>query len=206
MHRLSRIAALTAFAASLAGAWTTSVEFPYPNLPRAIWEQQLARLKEMGVAHVSLPPARSAAQLDEVIAIVRRLGLEADLEGAIPERLETLAKQHGGPLTGPPQGAVRISATMARALENERKLLISGTKAIVWTGVFEILTPEYQPGPIRLSGSEGAAASIIRREAQMARFWGPRLTALPESLGARLATPVEGVTVHQYIAPKTGAT
>jgi hypothetical protein len=183
-----------------------SVEFPYPNLPRAIWEQQLARLKEMGVAHVSLPPARSAAQLDEVIAIVRRLGLEADLEGAIPERLETLAKQHGGPLTGPPQGAVRISATMARALENERKLLISGTKAIVWTGVFEILTPEYQPGPIRLSGSEGAAASIIRREAQMARFWGPRLTALPESLGARLATPVEGVTVHQYIAPKTGAT
>jgi hypothetical protein len=183
-----------------------SVEFPYPNLPRAIWQQQLAHLKEMGVSHVSLPPARDAAQLDEVISIVRHLGLEADLEGAIPERLETLAKQHGGPLTDPPEGAVRISATMARALENERKLLMSGTKAIVWTGVFEILTPEYQPGPIRLSGSEGPAAAIIRREAQMARFWGPRLTALPESPGARLSTPVEGVTVHQYIAPKTGAT
>jgi hypothetical protein len=183
-----------------------SVEFPYPNLPRAIWEQQLAHLKEMGVTHVSLPPARNAAQLDEVIAIVRRLGLEADLESAIPERLETLAKQHGGPLTDPPKGAVRISATMARALENERKLLITGTKAILWTGVFEILTPEYQPGPIRLSGSEGPTASIIRREAQMARFWGPQLAALPESPGARLVTPVEGVTAHQYIARRTGAT
>jgi beta-galactosidase GanA len=32
-----------------------SVEFPYPNLPRAIWERQLAHLKEMGVSHVSLP-------------------------------------------------------------------------------------------------------------------------------------------------------
>src|SRR6185312_15121277 len=108
-----------AFTASLAAAWTMSVEFPYANLPRAIWEQQLAHLKEMGVAHVSLPPSGNAAQLDEVIAIVRHLGLEADLEGAIPARLETLAKQHGGPLTDPPAGAVRISATMARALENE---------------------------------------------------------------------------------------
>jgi hypothetical protein len=183
-----------------------SVEFPWPNLPRAIWEQQLAHLKEMGITHVSLPPAGNPAQLDDVITIVRRLGLEADLEGPIPQRIETLAKSHGGPLTDRPEGAVRISATMARALENERKLLTAGTKAIVWTGVFEVLIPAYQPGPIRLSGSEGPAAAIIRREAQMARFWGPQLAALPESPGARLTTPVEGVTVHQYIAPKAGAT
>src|SRR6185437_9121742 len=78
MHRLCRIAALTAFAASLACAWTMSVEFPWPNLPRAIWEQQLAHLKEMGVAHVSLPQSQNTAQLDEVISIVRHLGLEAD--------------------------------------------------------------------------------------------------------------------------------
>lgn len=206
MHRLSRIAALTVLASSLACAWTMSVEFPYPNLPRAIWERQLAHLKEMGVSHVSLPASGSAAQMDEVIAIVRRLGLEADLEGPIPERLETLAKSHGGPLTDPPEGAVRIAATMARALENERKLLTAGTRAIVWTGVFEILTPEYQAGPIRLSGTEGPAAAIIRREAQMARFWGPQLAALPESQGARLAIPVEGLAVHQYIARKSGAT
>jgi len=183
-----------------------SVEFPWPNLPRAIWQRQLAHLKEMGITHVSLPAAGDGAQLDDVITIVRRLGLEADLEGPIPLRLETLAKPHGGPLTDPPEGAVRIAATMARALENERKLLTAGTKAIVWTGVFEILTPEYQAGPIRLSGSEGPAAAIIRREAQMARFWGPELAALPESPGARLATPAEGVTIHQYIAEKTGAT
>ncbi|HVY91668.1 MAG TPA: hypothetical protein VHA14_02925 [Bryobacteraceae bacterium] len=206
MHRLSRIAALTAFAASLASAWTMSVEFPYANLPRGIWGRQLAHLKEMGVTHVSLPPGGDAAQLDEVISIVRQLGFEADLEGPIPQRIETLAKSHGGPLTDPPEGAVRIAATMARALENERKLLIAGTKAIVWTGVFEILRPAYQAGAIHLSGSEGPAAAIIRREAQMARFWGPRLAALPEAPGARLSTPVDGVTVHQYIASKSSAT
>jgi hypothetical protein len=183
-----------------------SVEFPYANLPRGLWERQLAHLKEMGVTHVSLPQSQDTAQLDEVISIVRQLGFEADLEGPIPQRIETLAKSHGGPLTDPPAGAVRIAATMSRALENERKLLIAGTKAIIWTGVFEILSPAYQAGAIHLSGSEGPAAAIIRREAQMARFWGPRLASLPEAPGARLSTPVDGVTVHQYIASKSSAT
>jgi hypothetical protein len=204
MRRLCLIATLAALAASLASAWTMSVEFPYANLPRAIWERQLTHLKEMGVTHVSLPPGE-AAQLDEVIPIVRHLGLEADLEGPIPRRLETLAKSHGGPLTAPPEGSVRIAATMARALENERKLLTAGTKAIVWTGVFETFTPDYQPGVIRLSGDEAPAAAIIRREAQLARFWGPRLAALPESPGARVTTPVDSIAVHQYIAEKSGA-
>ncbi|HVW07438.1 MAG TPA: hypothetical protein VHC90_02595 [Bryobacteraceae bacterium] len=206
MHGLSRIAALTALAASLAPAWTMSVEFPYTSLPRGIWEQHLAHLKEMGVTHVSLPPAQNVAELDAVIPMVRQLGLEADLEGPIPQRLETLAKSHGGPLTDPPAGAVRVAATMPRAIENERKLLLAGTRAIVWTGVFEILSPAYQPGAIHLSGSEGPAAAIIRREAQMAHFWGLRLAALPEVPGARLSTPAEGITVHQFIAEKSGAT
>jgi hypothetical protein len=109
-------------------------------------------------------------------------------------------------LTDPPEGAVRIDATMARALENERKLLLAGTKAIVWTGVFETLIPSRQPGAIHLAGNEAPAATIIRREAQLARFWGPQLAALPEASGARLITPVDGVTIHQYIAEKSGAT
>jgi hypothetical protein len=191
--------ALALFAATWLPAFTLSVEFPFTALPRPVWGRELAHLKEMGVAHVSLPPATDDAQLDEVIGIVRRLGLEADLEGPLPGRLQALGKSHGGPLTELP-GAVRISAIMPRALDNERKLLTSGTQAIVWTDVFETLRPGYLPGAITLAGSEGGGAALIRREAQLARFWGTTLTALPESPGARLAIPVEGVSVRQYIA------
>lgn len=206
MFPLLRMAALTLLLSALLPAWTMSVEFPWPNLPRPIWERELAHLKEIGVAHVSLPQSEDAAKLDEVIRIVRRLGLEADLEGSIPERLQMLAKAHGGPITEPPPGTVRISAIMPRALDNERKLLTVGTTAILWTDVFEHLTPQYHPGAISLAGNEGPGAALLRREAQLARFWGAQLTSLPESPGARLSVPVDSVTVHQYIAEKSGAT
>lgn len=182
-----------------------SVEFPFPALPRPIWERELAHLKEMGVAHVSLPPSKDAAQLDDVIRIVRRLGLEADLEGPLPDRLQPLAKSHGGPLTDAAAGVIRIAATMPRALDNERKLVASGTQAIVWTDVFETLGPAYKPGAITLAGAEGPGSALIRREAQIARFWGSELAALPEAPGARLAVPVEGVSARQYIADKSGS-
>jgi hypothetical protein len=200
-----------AFSVSLLPAWTMSVEFPYDGIPRPLWERELAHLKEMGVAHVSLPVSQDATQLDDVIRIVRRLGLEADLEGPIPDRLQSMAKTHGGPLTDTLAGAVRITATMPRALDNERKLLASGTQSIVWTDVFETLgtengKPAYRPGAITLGGTEGPGAALIRREAQLARFWGAHLSGLPEAPGARLAVPVEGVSVHQYIADKASST
>ncbi len=128
--RATRAITFAAFSATLIPAWTMSVEFPYAALPRPVWERELAHLKEMGVAQVSLPQSNNDAQLDEVIRIVRRLGLTADLEGPIPERLQPLARPHGGPLEETQTAAVRISATMPRALDNERKLLISGTQAV----------------------------------------------------------------------------
>jgi hypothetical protein len=204
-----RIVVLTFVAAALLPAWTMSVEFPFAALPRPVWEHDLAQLKEMGVTHVSLPRTSDPNQFAEVIRIVRTLGLEADLEGPIPDRLQPLAKTHGGPLTEALPGAIRISAIMPRALDNERKLLTGGTQAIVWTEVFETLgldapAPSYHSGAITLAGAEGAAAALIRREAQLARFWGSALSALPESPGARLSVPVESVSVHQYIAEKAG--
>ena len=185
-----------------------SVEFPFAALPRTVWERDLAQLKEMGVTHVSLPRTSDPNQFAEVIRMCRRtLGLDADLEGPIPDRLQPLAKTHGGPLTEALPGAIRISAIMPRALDNERKLLTGGTQAIVWTEVFETLgldapAPSYHPGAITLAGTEGAGAALIRREAQLARFWSAALSALPESPGARLSVPVESVSVHQYIADK----
>jgi hypothetical protein len=207
MVRATRVILLTLVAVALLPAWTMSVEFPFAALPRPFWERDLAQLKEMGVTHVSLPGTSDAALLTEVIRIVRTLGFEADLEGAIPDRLQPLGKSHGGPLTEPLAGAIRISAIMPRALDNERKLLTSGTQAIVWTDVFETLgldtpVPAYHSGAVTLAGAEGAGASLVRREAQLARFWGTALSALPESPGARLSVPVDSVSVHQYIADK----
>ena len=206
-----RTVAFILLAAALLPAWTMSIEFPYDGIPRPLWERELAHLKEMGVAHVSLPASQDATQPDDIIRIIRRLGLEADLEGPIPDRLQSLSKSHGGPLTDALAGAVRITATMPRALDNERKLLASGTQSIVWTDVFETLgsekgKPAYRPGVVTLAGTEGPGAALIRREAQLARFWGSHLSGLPESHGARLAVPVEGVSVHQYIADKASST
>lgn len=202
--RFTRIALLLS-AATAAHAWVTSVEFPFAALPRPVWERELAHLKEMGVTHVSLPSSTAdAAQLDDVIRILRRLGLEADLEGPLPDRLQTNAKSHGGPLTEPLTGALRISALMPRALENERKLLTGGTQAIVWTDAFETLRPVHQAGAILLAGGEGPGAALIRRDAQLARYWGRTLSELPESPGARLVVPADGISVHQYIADKNG--
>ena len=205
--RFVSVPVLALLTVTLLPAWTMSVEFPFAALPRPVWERDLAQLKEMGVTHVSLPNTNDAAQLAEVIRIVRTLGLDADLEGPVPDRLQPLAKSHGGPLTEALPGAIRISAIMPRALDNERKLLISGTPAIIWTDLFETLgldapAPSYHPGAITLAGTDGAGASLVRREAQLARFWGSMLSALPESPGARLSVPIDSVSVHQYIADK----
>jgi hypothetical protein len=199
-----RALALTLLANGLLCAWTMSVEFPFAAIPRSAWERDLTHLKETGVAHVSLPATGNAAQLDDVIRVIRRLGLEADLEGPLPERLELLAKSHGGALTEALAGAVRISATMPRALDNERKLLTSGTQAIVWTDVFETLIP-YHPGAITLAGAEVGGANVLLREAQVARFWGAALSAMPESPGARPTLAVDGISVHQYIVDKSSS-
>jgi hypothetical protein len=211
MHaaRFVSVPVLTLLAVVLLPAWTMSVEFPFAALPRPVWDRDLAQLKEMGVTHVSLPNASDGAQLTEVLRIIRTLGLDADLEGPIPDRLQPLAKTHGGPLTDALTGAIRISATMPRALDNERKLLTSGTQAIVWTDVFETLgldasLPSYHSGAITLAGTEGAGSGLIRREAQLARFWGSMLSALPESPGARLSVPIDSVSVRQYIGDKAG--
>ena len=57
MPRLSRIAALALLTAALLllRGGQCRLSFPYHALPRPVWERELAHLKEMGVAHVSLP-------------------------------------------------------------------------------------------------------------------------------------------------------
>src|SRR5882724_3113625 len=122
--------------AALAPAWVESVEFPWHLLPRPLWERELAWLKNIGIQHVSLPPAQDPAQLADVIRIIRRLGLEADLEGPVPDSLVPLTTAHGGPLTAPlPVTSARIPALAADALIRSRRMLTSGKPALIWTDV-----------------------------------------------------------------------
>src|SRR5579862_2472917 len=97
-----RTAILILASAAIAPAWVESVEFPWESCPRPLWERELVWLKNIGISHVSLPPSHAVAERDEflrIIGIVRRLGMEADLEGPVPDDLQPLTRAHGGPLT-----------------------------------------------------------------------------------------------------------
>ena len=192
--------------ALLAPAWVESVEFPWNAFPRPLWERELAWLKNIGIRHVSLPPGQDTALLADVIRVVRTLGLEADLEGPLPEGLQPLAKAHGGPLTEPLPGVVRVSALASDALTRSRRLLTGGTPSIIWTDVEETLTPAgiHHAGAVNFAGTETAATVPLRRNAQLSRYWGETLSSLHDSpLNARaVAPPTPGVTVQEFVSDK----
>jgi hypothetical protein len=181
--------------AAVAPAWVESVEFPWNAYPKPLWERELVWLKNIGIRHVSLPPARDEAQrtdLVRVVQIVRRLDLEADLEGPVPDDLQPLTRAHGGPLTEPPPvPPMRISVLSNEAVTRSRELLISGSEALLWTDVEETLgAAGYRPGGVNFAGEEKPATIPLRRSAQLAGYWSktfPLLRALPGA-GVRFAS------------------
>src|SRR6202030_249064 len=82
-------------------AWVESVEFPWNTYPKPLWERELVWLKNIGITHVSLQPAQDGSELTGLLQILRRLDMEADLEGPVPASLQSLTRTHGGPLTDP---------------------------------------------------------------------------------------------------------
>ncbi|HYA17589.1 MAG TPA: hypothetical protein VEF06_08995 [Bryobacteraceae bacterium] len=188
-----------AFAAS-APAWVESVEFPWATCPQPLWQRELAWLKNIGITHVSLPPG-DAAQLNEVIRIVRRLSMEADLEGPVPEALLPLTKAHGGPLTDP-LTPVRISVLRPDALTEARERLESGAAAILWTDVEDTFGPAgYKAGAVSFAGEERSGTTPVRRNAQLSAFWRTNfseLKELPATTPPKLPT---GITVRQFTGP-----
>jgi hypothetical protein len=187
--------------AAIAPAWVESVEFPWDSYPKPLWERELVWLKNIGISHVSLPPSPNIAGRDEVLRIVRRLGMEADLEGPVPDDLLPLTHAHGGPLTEPlPGPPTRISALSTTAVTRSRELLISGAGALLWTDVEETLGPSgYRPGAVSFAGEEKPATIPLRRSAQLAAYWSatfPSLHALP---GAGVSLP--GTTVAAPAVP-----
>ena len=199
---------ILAFAAA-APAWVESVEFPWNEYPRQLWERELVWMKNIGVRHVSFPPATNSeqdqARLAEAIQIVRRLELEADLEGPVPDALQALTRAHGGPLTEPPAGTpARISVLDNMALTRSREILESGAPALIWTDVEDRMgTDGYHAGAVSFGGQERAATTALRRNALLSAYWGKSFPALHEITGPKtpqLPGIPAGVTVRQFLA------
>jgi hypothetical protein len=199
--------------AGLAPAWVESVEFPWNSYPKPLWERELVWLKNIGVTHVSLPPAREISELTDLLRIIRRLDIEADLEGPVPESLQSLTRAHGGPLTDPlPGPPMRISILTPTAVTRTRELLASGTAALVWTDVEETLGPGgFRPGAINFADEEKPEAIALRRSTQLSTYWDKTFPSLHEVPGAGITvagnpTPVSaktaapGPSVRQFAA------
>jgi hypothetical protein len=198
-----RVAILILASVALAPAWVESVEFPWESYPKPLWERELVWLKNAGISHVSLPPSQDAAQRDgavqrdgvanrdEVLRIIRRLGMEADLEGPVPDDLQPLTRAHGGPLTEPlPGPPTRISALSTAAVTRSRELLISGAGALLWTDVEETLGASgYRPGAVNFAGEEKPATILLRRSAQLAAYWSATFPSLHVLPGASVTVP-----------------
>jgi hypothetical protein len=203
-----RAVALLALCAATASAWIESVEFPWNRFPAQLAERELVWLKNLGIRHVSLPPSGDTARLREVINIVRRLRLEADLEGPIPEDLQPLSRAHGGPLTEPlPHSAFRIAALSADTLNRERHAIGDRAPAILWSDVEDTIGPGgFRPGAVNFTGDEKPATAPLRRAALLSGFWGPSFEEMKPATGAGVQMPPgakspEAVSVAEFLSP-----
>lgn len=197
----ARLAFALFFCCAPALAWTESVEFPWNAYPRHLWERELVWLKNIGIRHISLPPSSEPGQMTEVIAVVRRVGLQTDLEQPIPASLEALSVRHGGPLTDPIPNAVKLSVSQADALARSRELLLSGAPGLIWTGVEDTLGPAgYAPGAVTFAGQERPGAATLRRAAHLSSYWSASVADLHELEGAGTRVPAEAIVVKQFVA------
>jgi hypothetical protein len=186
-------------------AWVESVEFPWNAIPKPLWERQLVWLKNAGITHVSLPPAKDEASLLDLIRIVRRLDMEADLEGAVPDSMAALTRAHGGPLTDPlPGSPMRLSALAPDALTHSRQLLAGGAPALLWIDVADTFGPAgYKPGAVSFTGADRSAAASLQRNAQLSGYWNKTFAAFETMKGAgsvraENTPPVSGPAVQQF--------
>jgi hypothetical protein len=206
-----RAAALLVLFATSGFAWVEAVEFPWNSFPEHLWERELVWLKNIGIRHVSLPPgnttATDSARLARVVQIVRRLELEADLEGQVPDELQPLTRAHGGPLTEPVSGAVRIAATQPDTLARERHAISSRAPAIIWSDVEDTIGANgFKAGAVNFAGDETPATAPLRRAALLAGYWGAPFDEMRIAPGAGVqvaagAKQPEGISVTEFLSP-----
>ena len=198
-----RVAGLLLLACLPASAWVEAVEFPLQSLPRETWEPRLVWLKEIGITRVAIPTALEPVRIEELARLLKRLEMEAELEGSVPSRLEPFRRAHGGPFADPVPGATRLSALAPDVLARARKLFSTGKPALVWTDVFDTLGPAgYKAGAVGFAGQERPAGAVVRRSAQWTHYWaaaGSNLAPLP---GAAAKIPVETIVTQQFVSSK----
>ncbi len=197
-----RALALLLLSSATASAWVESVEFPWNALPRETWEPRLVWLKEIGITRVALP-AGDLARMEELARLLKRLDLEAELEGPMPAALEPYRRSHAGPFADPMPGTSRLSATAQDALPRARRLLSTGKPGLVWADAFDTLGPSgYKAGAVGFSGQERAGALALRRSAQLSRYWGAAMSTLSPAPGAAAKIPSEVLSVQQFASAK----
>lgn len=139
---------------------------------------------------------------------------------AIEGLLAAQTVSHGGPVAcieggdpaigapAPPSPVTRISAVDPAALARSREAIAAGRGSLLWTDVEDSLYPagwEGAPGSllrhgaVGLSGDEHPAATAVRRDAALLRYWTPLLpslhaVAMPKPAAGKLP---EGVTAVQ---------
>ena len=202
-----RAAVLFVLFATSGMAWVEAVEFPWNSFPEHLWERELVWLKNIGIRHVSLPPVGDSARLNKVVQIVRRLNLEADLEGPVPEELRPLTRTHGGPLTEPIGGAVRIAATQPDTLTRERHAINGRAPGIVWSDVEDTIGANgFKAGAVNFAGDETPSTAPLRRAALLSGYWGAAFGEMRVAPGASVqvaagAKPPEGTSVTEFLSP-----
>ncbi|MDQ6706391.1 MAG: hypothetical protein M3Z85_10505, partial [Acidobacteriota bacterium] len=73
---MRRLLLLVLFAAGLAqAAFVQAVEFPFDTFPRQFWERELVWLKNIGIRSVTYPARPGIKASDDLIHLVRRLGM-----------------------------------------------------------------------------------------------------------------------------------
>ncbi len=199
---MKRLILLLLLAAAPLPGWVESVEFPWNTFPRQLWERELAWMKNIGVQHVSLPPAKSPAELVDLLKLLKSLQLEADLEGPIPQELEPYSRSHGGPLVAALPGPVaKISALHPKALLESRKQLEAGSASLLWTDVEDTLRADgFHAGLVNFAGDEKSQALAIRRNAQLLHFWGAGFGGLKQTRMPLGNLP--GIQVKQFLEPR----
>ena len=174
-----------------AQAWVESVEFPWNEYPRQFWERELVWLKNIGINHVSFPPAKDSeadrARLAEAIQIARRLDLEADLEGPVPETMQPLTRAHGGPLTDPlPGPPAKLSVLDRSALTRSREIVASGAPALLWTDVEDRIAADgYHTGGVSFNAQERPVTGPLHRSAALSVYWAKTFPSMREVAAAR---------------------
>lgn len=147
---------------------------------------------------------------------------------AIEGLLSAQTVSHGGPVAciegsdpaigapAPPSPVTRISAVDPAAFARSREAIAAARGALLWTDVEDSLYPagwEGAPGSllrhgaVGLSGDEHPAATALRRDAALLRYWTPLLPSLhpvpmPKPTAGKLP---EGVTALQLTSVPASA-